>query len=48
VAAEPLNEDRKWLLHQLAQRDVCGYDQCPSRTFAREHALANPLPGKKS
>ena len=48
VAAEPLNEERKWLLHQLAQRDVCGYDQCPSRTFAREHALTNPLPEKKS
>jgi precorrin-2 dehydrogenase/sirohydrochlorin ferrochelatase len=48
VAAEPLNEERKWLLHQLAQREVCGYDQCPSRTFAREHALTNPLPEKKS
>jgi precorrin-2 dehydrogenase/sirohydrochlorin ferrochelatase len=48
VAAEPLNEERKWLLHQLAQRDVCGYDQCPSRTFAREHALTNPLSEKKS
>jgi precorrin-2 dehydrogenase/sirohydrochlorin ferrochelatase len=53
VAAEPLNEERKWLLHQLAQRDVCGYDLCPSRTFAREHALtnpihSNPLPEKKS
>src|SRR5271154_2455123 len=22
---EPLNEERKWLLHQLAQREVCGY-----------------------
>jgi precorrin-2 dehydrogenase / sirohydrochlorin ferrochelatase len=48
VAAEPLNEERKWLLHQLVQREVCGYDQCPSRTFAREHALTNPLPEKKS
>jgi precorrin-2 dehydrogenase/sirohydrochlorin ferrochelatase len=48
VATEPLNEERKWLLHQLAQREVCGYDQCPSRTFAREHALTNPLPEKKS
>jgi precorrin-2 dehydrogenase / sirohydrochlorin ferrochelatase len=44
---EPLNEERKWLLHQLAQREVCGYDQCPSRVLAREHALTNPLPGKK-
>jgi precorrin-2 dehydrogenase/sirohydrochlorin ferrochelatase len=41
---EPLNEERKWLLHQLAQREVCGYDQCPSRVLAREHALTNPLP----
>jgi precorrin-2 dehydrogenase/sirohydrochlorin ferrochelatase len=48
VAAEPLNDERKWLLHQLAQREVCGYDQCPSRTFAREHARTNPLPEKKS
>jgi precorrin-2 dehydrogenase / sirohydrochlorin ferrochelatase len=45
---EPLNEERKWLLHQLAQREVCGYDQCPSRIAAREHALTNPLPEKKS
>jgi precorrin-2 dehydrogenase / sirohydrochlorin ferrochelatase len=44
---EPLNEERKWLLHQLARREVCGYDQCPSRVLAREHALTNPLPGKK-
>jgi precorrin-2 dehydrogenase / sirohydrochlorin ferrochelatase len=48
VTAEPLNESRRLLLHELAQRQVCGYDQCPSRTFAREHALTNPLPGKKS
>jgi len=44
VANEPLNEERKWLLHQLAQREVCGYDQCPSRVMAREHAKTNPLP----
>jgi precorrin-2 dehydrogenase/sirohydrochlorin ferrochelatase len=48
VAAEPLNESRRLLLHELAQREVCGYDQCPSRLLAREHALTNPLPGKKS
>ncbi len=35
---EPLNEARKELLHQLASREVCGYDACPSRTLAREHA----------
>jgi precorrin-2 dehydrogenase/sirohydrochlorin ferrochelatase len=46
--AEPLNEERRWLLHQLAQREVCGYDGCPSRVLAREHALTNPLPEKKS
>ncbi|MEO6982802.1 MAG: bifunctional precorrin-2 dehydrogenase/sirohydrochlorin ferrochelatase [Edaphobacter sp.] len=44
VAAEPLNEERKWLLHQLAQREVCGYALCPSRVMAREHALTNPGP----
>jgi precorrin-2 dehydrogenase / sirohydrochlorin ferrochelatase len=41
---EPLNEARKELLHQLASREVCGYDGCPSRAMARSHALANPLP----
>jgi precorrin-2 dehydrogenase/sirohydrochlorin ferrochelatase len=46
VAAEPLNDERKWLLHQLAQREVCGYDQCPSRLLAREHAKTNPSEGK--
>jgi precorrin-2 dehydrogenase/sirohydrochlorin ferrochelatase len=45
---EPLNEERKLLLHQLAKREVCGYDQCPSRALAREHAKSNPLPEKKS
>jgi precorrin-2 dehydrogenase / sirohydrochlorin ferrochelatase len=41
---EPLNDERKWLLHQLAQREVCGYEACPSRVLARQHALTNPLP----
>ena len=45
---EPLNDERKWLLHQLAHREVCGYDGCPSRAMARQHALINPLPEKKS
>jgi precorrin-2 dehydrogenase / sirohydrochlorin ferrochelatase len=45
---EPLNEERKLLLHQLAKREVCGYDQCPSRALAREHAKSNPLTEKKS
>ena len=41
---EPLNDERKQLLHQLASREVCGFDACPSRTLARKHALTNPLP----
>ncbi|QHN03741.1 bifunctional precorrin-2 dehydrogenase/sirohydrochlorin ferrochelatase [Granulicella sp. WH15] len=44
VQMEPLNEERKLLLHQLAQREVCGYDGCPSRVMARAHAKTNPLP----
>ena len=40
---EPLNNARKELLHQLASREVCGYDGCPSRTMARRHALTNPV-----
>jgi len=39
---EPLNEERKRLLHNLASREVCGFDACPSRAYAREHALTNP------
>ncbi len=35
---EPLGEPRKLLLHQLAQREVCGADACPSRAIARAHA----------
>jgi precorrin-2 dehydrogenase/sirohydrochlorin ferrochelatase len=42
LALEPLNESRRELLHQLAAREVCGYDACPSRTLARAHALTNP------
>src|ERR1019366_839486 len=34
---EPLNDARKELLHQLASREVCGYDGCPSRQMARRH-----------
>ena len=45
---EPLNEERKLILHQLAQREVCGYEACPSRVLAREHALTNPVLEKKS
>jgi len=39
---EPLNEERKHLLHNLASREVCGFDACPSRAYARQHALTNP------
>ena len=39
---EPLNDARKQLLHTLAQREVCGFDACPSRAYARQHALTNP------
>src|ERR1035441_328010 len=45
---EPLNDARKELLHQLASREVCGYDACPSRTLAREHARTNPLPATEA
>ena len=39
---EPLNAARNELLHQLASRDVCAYEQCPSRQMARRHAETNP------
>jgi precorrin-2 dehydrogenase/sirohydrochlorin ferrochelatase len=42
---EPLNDARNELLHQLASREVCSYDACPSRTLARQHVLTNPFPG---
>lgn len=48
VAAEPLNESRRLLLHELAQRQVCAYDQCPSRLLARAHAETNPQPKEKA
>ncbi len=47
VATEPLNESRRLVLHELAQRQVCAYDRCPSRLLAREHARTNPLPTEK-
>ena len=42
LVLEPLNEARKQLLHTLATREVCGLDACPSRAYARRHALTNP------
>jgi precorrin-2 dehydrogenase/sirohydrochlorin ferrochelatase len=41
---EPSNEARRELLHQLASREVCGFDGCPTRAFARHHAQTNPMP----
>ena len=38
TAVEPIGEPRKLLLHELAQREVCGYAECPSRMRARQHA----------
>jgi precorrin-2 dehydrogenase/sirohydrochlorin ferrochelatase len=38
TAVEPIGEPRKSLLHELAQREVCGFDGCPARARAREHA----------
>lgn len=43
TAAEPVGEDRKLLLHELASREVCGFDGCPSRLRAREHAREHGL-----
>ena len=37
TAVEPLGEERRLLLHELASREVCGFDGCPSRMRAREH-----------
>ncbi len=38
TAVEPIGEPRKLLLHELARREVCGYDGCPARMRARQHA----------
>src|SRR5579875_924435 len=38
TAVEPVGEPRKQLLHELAQREVCGFDGCPARLRARQHA----------
>ena len=38
TAVEPVGEERKLLLHELASREVCGFDGCPSRMRARQHA----------
>ena len=33
LAAHPASEERKLLLHQLAQREVCESPECPARKF---------------
>jgi len=38
TAVEPVGEERKLLLHELAHREVCGFAECPSRMRARQHA----------
>src|SRR6202012_919600 len=38
TAVEPIGGPRKLLLHELAQREVCGFADCPSRARARQHA----------
>ena len=43
TAVEPVGEERKLLLHELASREVCGFDGCPSRMRAREHMRAQGL-----
>jgi precorrin-2 dehydrogenase/sirohydrochlorin ferrochelatase len=37
TAVEPVGEERRLLLHELASREVCGFDGCPSRMRARQH-----------
>ncbi|MEO6923443.1 MAG: bifunctional precorrin-2 dehydrogenase/sirohydrochlorin ferrochelatase [Bryocella sp.] len=37
TAAEPIGEPRKQLLHELAQREVCGFAGCPARMHAQQH-----------
>jgi len=36
LEAYPAGEERRLLLHTLAQRDVCGTRECPARKFAFE------------
>jgi precorrin-2 dehydrogenase/sirohydrochlorin ferrochelatase len=38
TAVEPIGEPRKQLLHELAQREVCGFAECPARARAKQHA----------
>jgi precorrin-2 dehydrogenase/sirohydrochlorin ferrochelatase len=40
LATLPAGESRKLLLHELAQRQVCGSDHCPSRQLTRVAEVA--------
>jgi siroheme synthase-like protein len=40
LQAMPAGSERKALLHELAQRDVCSEAKCPARIFANETAAA--------
>ena len=46
LAAQPRGEARKALLHQLAQRQVCGSASCASRQFALAPLAEKPPAGK--
>lgn len=46
LATHPRGDERKALLHQLAQRQVCGSASCPSRQFALAPLAEKPPAGK--
>jgi precorrin-2 dehydrogenase/sirohydrochlorin ferrochelatase len=48
TAIEPIGEERKLLLHELAQREVCGFAECPSRMRARQHASEHGFVAKET
>jgi uroporphyrin-III C-methyltransferase/precorrin-2 dehydrogenase/sirohydrochlorin ferrochelatase len=48
LATHPRSEARKSLLHELAQRQVCDSDACPSRQLARAPLSTQPTRGTVS
>jgi siroheme synthase-like protein len=46
LAAYPVSEERRLLLHELAQREVCGARECPARKFALEQNPSRSLERK--
>lgn len=40
LAEMPAGDDRKQLLHELAQRSVCELEECPSRQLAQKTAVS--------